>query len=188
MIVSLWKHKPFFCLQGSIVIKPDQMQVFNPLLILCLIPVFETVVYPLMKRVGLPTGWVCNIRTRFWWRFWSMGMVEIICLNLNTFIIPISFRATFRMVFGLILVSFSFIICGFVELGMEERVAAYNEAHGTAETLDTLPSKYQLHILTTIPQIFAITCGEILCSITGLEFAYAYVSLVNKSSKTHSMI
>ena len=45
------------CLQGnSITIKPDQMQVFNPLLILCLIPVFETVVYPLMKRVGLPTG------------------------------------------------------------------------------------------------------------------------------------
>ena len=49
-------------------LKPDQMQVFNPLLILCLIPVFETVVYPLVKKIGLPTGWVF---TKFWFFPWS---------------------------------------------------------------------------------------------------------------------
>lgn len=130
---------------GSITIKPDQMQVFNPLLILVMIPVFETVVYPLMKKVGLPTG------------------------------------ATFRMVAGMVLVACSFVICGFVELGMEERVAAYNEAHMSSYTLETLPQEFQLHILTTIPQIFIITCGEILCSITGLEFAYAYAPASMKS-------
>ena len=31
-------------------IKPDQMQAFNPLFIIILIPLFETVVYPLLKR------------------------------------------------------------------------------------------------------------------------------------------
>ncbi|KAL5262489.1 hypothetical protein ACHWQZ_G008026 [Mnemiopsis leidyi] len=132
-------------LGDSITIKPDQMQVFNPLLILCLIPVFETLVYPLMKRVGLPTG------------------------------------APFRMVAGMILVALSFVICGFVELSMEERLASYNAAHLTTYTLDTLPSEHQLHILTTIPQILVITCGEILCSITGLEFAYAYAPSSMKS-------
>jgi len=130
---------------GSITIKPDQMQVFNPLLILCLIPVFETVVYPMMKKLGLPTG------------------------------------ATFRMVAGMVLVALSFVICGFVELSMEERVAAYNEKHFTSYTLETLPQENQLHILATIPQIFVITCGEILCSITGLEFAYAYAPTSMKS-------
>jgi len=129
----------------SFTIKPDQMQVFNPLLILCLIPVFETVVYPLMKKIGLPTG------------------------------------ATFRMVAGMVLVALSFVICGFVELGMEERVAAYNAKELTNYTIDNLPTDKQLHILTTIPQIFVITCGEILCSITGLEFAYAYAPASMKS-------
>ena len=36
----------------------------------------------------------------------------------------------------------------------------------------------QLHVLAMVPQIFLITCAEILCSITVLEFAYAYVSSV----------
>ncbi|GFG30408.1 hypothetical protein Cfor_05861 [Coptotermes formosanus] len=39
---------------GSWALKPDQMQVVNPLLILIFIPVFETVVYPLLAR--------CNIK------------------------------------------------------------------------------------------------------------------------------
>ncbi|KAL4148725.1 hypothetical protein QTP88_002894 [Uroleucon formosanum] len=33
--------------------KPDQMQVMNPLLILFFIPVFETIVYPLLAKIGI---------------------------------------------------------------------------------------------------------------------------------------
>jgi len=33
--------------------KPDQMQVMNPLLVLLFIPVFETVVYPLIAKIGI---------------------------------------------------------------------------------------------------------------------------------------
>ncbi|XP_060880666.1 peptide transporter family 1-like [Metopolophium dirhodum] len=33
--------------------KPDQMQVMNPLLVLLFIPVFETVVYPLLAKIGI---------------------------------------------------------------------------------------------------------------------------------------
>lgn len=38
---------------GFMNIKPDQMQVINPLLILILIPVFDCVIYPLLARVGI---------------------------------------------------------------------------------------------------------------------------------------
>lgn len=38
---------------GSITIKPDQMQVVNPILILAFIPLFETVVYPVLYKFNL---------------------------------------------------------------------------------------------------------------------------------------
>lgn len=34
-------------------IKPDQMQAVNPLLILAFIPIFEVVIYPMLKFVGI---------------------------------------------------------------------------------------------------------------------------------------
>jgi solute carrier family 15 oligopeptide transporter 1 len=33
--------------------KPDQMQVLNPLLVLLFIPIFETVVYPALAKIGI---------------------------------------------------------------------------------------------------------------------------------------
>ena len=62
------------------------------------------------------------------------------------------------------------------------RLASWNEANPLDQrSLDAggvfpqLDKSEQVHILAVIPQIFVITCGEIMCSITGLEFAYAYV-------------
>lgn len=40
---------------GSWVIKPDQMQVVNPLLILLFLPLFETVLYPSLNKARLLT-------------------------------------------------------------------------------------------------------------------------------------
>ncbi|XP_076764514.1 peptide transporter family 1 [Xylocopa sonorina] len=40
---------------GSFVLMADQMQVFNPLLVLAFIPLFETCIYPLMAKIGLRT-------------------------------------------------------------------------------------------------------------------------------------
>lgn len=33
--------------------KPDQMQVLNPLFVLLFIPFFETIVYPLLAKIGI---------------------------------------------------------------------------------------------------------------------------------------
>ncbi|XP_032791790.2 solute carrier family 15 member 2 isoform X1 [Daphnia magna] len=40
---------------GVTTIKPDQLQIVNPLLILALVPVFESVIYPCFKKCGLLT-------------------------------------------------------------------------------------------------------------------------------------
>jgi dipeptide/tripeptide permease len=42
-------------LGGGVVLKPDQMQIINPLLILILVPLFETVIYPCFKKSGILT-------------------------------------------------------------------------------------------------------------------------------------
>lgn len=38
---------------GGVTIKPDQMQVINPLLILAFIPLFEAAVYPILSKIGI---------------------------------------------------------------------------------------------------------------------------------------
>lgn len=40
---------------GSVTIFPDQMGIVNPLLILALVPVFESVIYPCFRKCGLLT-------------------------------------------------------------------------------------------------------------------------------------
>ncbi|XP_056871158.1 solute carrier family 15 member 1 [Takifugu flavidus] len=38
---------------GALVIQPDQMQTFNPILILTLVPIMDSLIYPLIKKCGL---------------------------------------------------------------------------------------------------------------------------------------
>ena len=38
---------------GSITILPDQFQIANPLLIIALVPIFDSVIYPLLSKSGL---------------------------------------------------------------------------------------------------------------------------------------
>uniref|UniRef100_H3D8Z8 Solute carrier family 15 member 1 n=1 Tax=Tetraodon nigroviridis TaxID=99883 RepID=H3D8Z8_TETNG len=38
---------------GLLVVQPDQMQTFNPILILTLVPIMDSLVYPLIKKCGL---------------------------------------------------------------------------------------------------------------------------------------
>ncbi|XP_063353967.1 solute carrier family 15 member 1 [Pelmatolapia mariae] len=37
---------------GKLVIQPDQMQTFNPILILTLVPIMDSIIYPLIKKCG----------------------------------------------------------------------------------------------------------------------------------------
>ncbi|XP_070570103.1 solute carrier family 15 member 1-like [Ptychodera flava] len=48
---------------GNVNIKPDQMQVLNPLFIVILIPIFDNCVYPLLKKCGIR----CTFLQRMCW-------------------------------------------------------------------------------------------------------------------------
>ena len=52
---------------------------------------------------------------------------------------------------------------------------------GSKPTLSSfiLTKENSLHMLWLIPQYFVITTGEIMFSITGLEFSYSQVSWIN---------
>ncbi|XP_034042020.1 solute carrier family 15 member 1 [Thalassophryne amazonica] len=38
---------------GALIVQPDQMQTFNPILILTLVPIMDSLIYPLIKKCGL---------------------------------------------------------------------------------------------------------------------------------------
>lgn len=110
-------------LWSGFVLKPDQMQVINPVLIVGMIPVFEYAIYPFLRKMGILTK-------------------------------PLQ-----RMVFGGLLAALSFVLTALVELAVESS------------------GKGQVSMLWQIPQYAIITCGEVMFSITGLEFSYSQVRI-----------
>ena len=74
-----------------------------------------------------------------------------------------------------------------VTIGKEEffyganYVAMYVEhADGTDEfKLHEITHKNELHMGLILPQYFVMTCGEVMFSITGLEFAFSQVSNIS---------
>ena len=47
-------NRDLLFLQGSFVLQPDQIQVLNSVLILCIVPFLESVIFPCMDRYNLP--------------------------------------------------------------------------------------------------------------------------------------
>eukprot|EP00471_Norrisiella_sphaerica_P001595 CAMPEP_0184484758 /NCGR_PEP_ID=MMETSP0113_2-20130426/6436_1 /TAXON_ID=91329 /ORGANISM="Norrisiella sphaerica, Strain BC52" /LENGTH=577 /DNA_ID=CAMNT_0026865883 /DNA_START=236 /DNA_END=1969 /DNA_ORIENTATION=+ len=106
---------------GRTQILPDQMQMFNALLILILLPVFDRCIYPSLRRCGLP-------------------------LKPNT-----------RMILGMGFASLAFIVAGILQLQIDS----------------CEKGEKCVHMLAQVPQYVLLTSGEVLFSVTGLEFAYS---------------
>jgi POT family proton-dependent oligopeptide transporter len=100
---------------GFMTIKPDQMQVLNPALILIFIPLYEVAFYPLLAKVGI-----------------NKPLRKLTC--------------------GGILAGVSFVLSGIVELSLGE------------------PNS--LNILWQVPQYVVLTLGEVMFSVTGLQFSF----------------
>nr|XP_006819241.1 PREDICTED: solute carrier family 15 member 2-like [Saccoglossus kowalevskii] len=65
---------------GNISMKPDQMQIMNPLFILLLIPIFDNCIYPLLRKCGIR----CTYLQRMCWgmffagfAFYCAGLLQI---------------------------------------------------------------------------------------------------------------
>ncbi|KAG8232131.1 hypothetical protein J437_LFUL012140 [Ladona fulva] len=74
---------------GSFILKPDQMQVVNPLLILGMIPVFESFVYPLLGR--------CNLLKNSIPRIFTGGVLAAIAFVISA-IVEIQLEPTYAIV------------------------------------------------------------------------------------------
>ncbi len=115
-------------------IKPDQMGIVNAFLILAMIPLFNSFVYPGLGRIGL------------------------------------KLKPLQRMMCGMILAATSFVLAAIIQFSIVSRgtFAANPDDPQTLVCMDGC-----VHVLAQIPQYILLTAGEIMCSITGLEFAYS---------------
>jgi len=111
---------------GSITIKPDQMQLINPFLILTFIPLYEALFYPLLAKVGI-----------------SRPLQKLFC--------------------GGMMACISFSISGVIEILIEQSGAN------------------KMHMLWLVPQYVTMTLGEVMFSVTGLEFSYSQAPKSMKS-------
>jgi dipeptide/tripeptide permease len=113
---------------GFVQMTPDQMTMFNPALLMLLIPVFDRIIYPALRKCGL----------------------KLLALN--------------RMKVGMVFASASFVSAGLVQMEIDSR--------GDDD---------KVHVMWQLPQYFLLSCGEILISISGLEFAYSQAPKEMKS-------
>ena len=105
---------------GPISIKPEQMGVFNAILILALIPAFDRLVYPIIYQLfGITLQPLAKI-------FWGMALA-----------------------------SSSFVMAAALQFIIDSK------------------AEQCVHVLWQLPQYLILTCGEVMLSITGLEFAYS---------------
>lgn len=103
--------------KGWFTIKPDQMQVINPLLILTFVPLFEFAVYPVLNCIGLR-------------------------------------RPLQKMAVGGILAGIAFLCSMVVQFAIDREES--------------------ISILWQIPQYVAMSVGEVMFSVTGLEFSFTH--------------
>uniref|UniRef100_A0A8C7I3D8 Solute carrier family 15 member 1 n=1 Tax=Oncorhynchus kisutch TaxID=8019 RepID=A0A8C7I3D8_ONCKI len=201
---------------GSLILQPDQMQTVNPILILTLVPIMDSVVYPLIKKCGLnftplrrmTVGMflaamafvaaalvqiqidVSVYNTYIVWQFVS-GLVKYSlmlswpCMPRNRCSIThkhgfpkhlflLLSRATFTITNGANTCKYS------REFGFGSSYTLLIPSHFVwgptcSESIsgveDIQPNSF--HMGWQIPQYFLITCGEVVFSVTGLEFSYS---------------
>ncbi len=122
---------------GPFSIKPEQMGVFNAILILALIPAFERLVYPF-----LPMAPLMKI-------FWGMAGAVV-----------------------------SFVMAALLQFVIESRGSFESDPDNPGVQICTAGC---VHVLWQVPQYVVLTCGEVMLSITGLEFAYSQAPVSMKS-------
>lgn len=121
---------------GPISIKPEQMGVFNAILILLLIPAFDRVIYPSISQM--------------------FGGVSLQPLT--------------KIFWGMTLAASSFILAALLQFWIDSRGTFIDNP---IDSGTQICSEGCVHVLWQFPQYFVLTCGEVMLSITGLEFAYS---------------
>uniref|UniRef100_A0AAQ6AFM5 Solute carrier family 15 member 1 n=1 Tax=Amphiprion ocellaris TaxID=80972 RepID=A0AAQ6AFM5_AMPOC len=170
--------------QGALTIMPDQMQTVNPILILVLVPIVDSLVYPLIAKCKLnftPLKRMTVGMLLAGLAFVAAALVQLqIDQTLPTFPSSTVGQAKFiNMINGNINIT-----AGSNPITLD----AFSVLQPTYKT-QTIPIKYSIrpvmdispnsiHMAWQIPQYLLMTSGEVVFSVTGLEFSYSQVDSV----------
>ncbi|PIK51473.1 putative solute carrier family 15 member 1 [Apostichopus japonicus] len=205
---------------GFYTIKPDQMQVMNPVLIIIMIPLFEGAIYPLMNRLNVPTRPLARMCTGMLLGGLAFVLAGVIQLRIegseilapgdaqaavkfiNTSPCPIGVESSifngpiqyandtehFTVPEGDYDVRFDSSYCPVIKpsrsltIALQSKEIASVIIYAKDNRLKSRTVKMVVYVdvepnsvsmLWQIPQYLVITAGEILFSITGLEFSYS---------------
>nr|AQX43163.1 NPF family transporter [Pinus pinaster] len=143
---------------GNVVIRPDQMQAIDPLLVLIFIPLFDQVLYPFLEKHGVAMTAIrrmilgmllCSVA------FFTSGLLQLAIDKRTT---PGSITSYINIFSG----------------SEPDNWDRMNLAYPTENS-------EQISILWQIPQYAILTAAEVLFSVTGLEFAYSQAPVSMKS-------
>uniref|UniRef100_A0A8D3CGY1 Solute carrier family 15 member 1a n=1 Tax=Scophthalmus maximus TaxID=52904 RepID=A0A8D3CGY1_SCOMX len=187
---------------GLLVIQPDQMQTVNPILILTLVPIMDSLIYPLIGKCGLNFTPLRRMTVGMLLAaiaFICAALVQIeIDKTLPTF--PTSSQSQLKLLnmgsnpvtvkfllnrFSFLLIRFTFKLWSGSQSCEYNREFGYGSSYtffipntlvfGSTESItvaeDIKPNS--VHMALQIPQYFFITAGEVMFSVTGLEFSYS---------------
>uniref|UniRef100_A0A4W6G7M4 Solute carrier family 15 member 1 n=1 Tax=Lates calcarifer TaxID=8187 RepID=A0A4W6G7M4_LATCA len=195
---------------GALVIQPDQMQTVNPILILTLVPIMDSLIYPLIKKCGLNFTPLKRMTVGM-----LLAAIAFVCAALVQIQIDVStkqllhsspyilsgqgfiyFKLTIKgkansdsTTFHLSSSSAAEIVenqaitfVGFTDYflvyfrfvnGMKTAVNVSTAACQDSVTAVEDIKPNSVHMALQIPQYFFITAGEVMFSVTGLEFSYS---------------
>uniref|UniRef100_A0A674EUF5 Solute carrier family 15 member 1 n=1 Tax=Salmo trutta TaxID=8032 RepID=A0A674EUF5_SALTR len=163
---------------GSLILQPDQMQTVNPILILTLVPIMDSVVYPLIKKCGLNFTPLRRMTVGMF-----LAAMAFVAAALVQIQIDVSVYNTSTLCGSLFLSQLKLLNMGSIPLTVTLpnndpfviEAAKVNHPEECSESIsgveDIQPNSF--HMGWQIPQYFLITCGEVVFSVTGLEFSYS---------------
>uniref|UniRef100_A0A8C2E6X7 Solute carrier family 15 member 1b n=1 Tax=Cyprinus carpio TaxID=7962 RepID=A0A8C2E6X7_CYPCA len=158
---------------GAFIIQPDQMQIVNPILIVIMVPIMDSAVYPLIKKchinftplrrmtVGMLLASLAFVAAALLQiqidqtmpNFPSSSQIQVKFLNLENTSVPVEVEG-----------QEPFAVPGF-------DVSSNNDTSNLNTIQDIEPNG--IHMAWQVIQYFLMTCGEVVFSVTGLDFSYA---------------
>jgi len=147
---------------GNVVIRPDQMQALDPLLVLIFIPLFDQVIYPFLEKhvVAMTTirrlilgMLLCSVA------FFTSGLLQLVIDK--------------RMTSG----SITSYINTFSDSNTENNL----DHMGFFMLAYPNEREKQISILWQVPQYVILTTAEVIFSVSGLEFSYSQAPVSMKS-------
>ena len=131
---------------------PDQIPTLNPALMLLFLPIFSYGIYPMLRKLGVRCGSMDE----------EILSTRRVIANLHDNRSQLDFSPIRRMVVGMFFTALAFVASGVVQLFIDD-------------------SATPIHITWQLPQYILLAWGEIMVSVTGLEFAYSQAPTSMKS-------